>query len=148
MIQTWWRSRSSNNPVVMMIQTRWWSRCDDDPYLMMIQIEWWSSNDEPIVIMMQISWWRRLEDKEDLKTKEDLKMMRWSSWCKEEDQCWKLCRNTTFLVKRECWCIYNFRMYSSMYLMSCNPMFILGCIYYVIESCCHAHMFQSGGSIM
>ena len=29
-------------------------------------------------------------------------------------------------------------MYSSMYLMSCNPMFIPGCIYYFIESCSHA----------
>ena len=47
-----------------------------------------------------------------------------------------------------CWCICNFGMYSSMYLMYCDPMFILGCFYYVFESCCHAPMFRSGGLIM
>ena len=145
-------------PTMMMIQTWWWSRSSDDPYVMMIQ-EWW------VVMMIQISWWRRLEeedelktqktrrwkgleDKEYLNTKEDLKMTRWSSWCREEYQCWKLCWKNTFLVKRECWCICNFKMYSSMYLMYRNPMFILGCIYNVIESCFHALMFRSGGSIM
>ena len=49
-------------------------------------------------------------------------MTRWYSQYREEDRCWKLCRKNTFLVKRECWCICNFGMYSSMYLMSCNPM--------------------------
>ena len=70
----------------------------------------------------------------------EMQMKRWSSWYREEYQCWKLCRKNTFPVKRECWCICNIGMYSSMYLMYCNPMFILGCIYYVFESCCHAPM--------
>ena len=30
-------------------------------------------------------------------------------------------------------------------LYYCNPMFILGCFYYVFESCGHAPMFRSGG---
>ena len=47
-----------------------------------------------------------------------------------------------------CWCICNSGMYSSMYLMYCNLMFITGCIYNVIESCCHAPMFWLRGSIM
>ena len=149
-----------------MIQIKWSRR--DDPDLMMIQIEWWSSCDEPVVMMMQILWWRERRWLEDSKTKKnwrerrwledskkkktqilkDLKMTRWSSWCREEYQCWKLCRKITFLVKRECWCIYNFRMYSSMYHMYHNPMFIMGCIYNVIESCCHVLMFRSGEAIM
>ena len=46
-----------------------------------------------------------------------------------------------------CWCICNFGMYSSVYLMYCTPMFIMGCVCNVFESC-HAPMFLSGGSIM
>ena len=45
------------------------------------------------------------------------------------------------------WCICNFGMYSSMYLMYCNPMFILRYIYNIIESYCHSPMFRSRGSI-
>ena len=165
MIHQWWsRSRDDPDPhpdwVMIqiqssdvdpdreMIQIQWW--CS-----MMIQIEWWSrSNDD-------VPWWSRSRDDPDSKDEDDLKtkmiwrlrrlemqMTRWSSWYREEDQCWKLCQKNTFLVKRECWCICNFGMYSSMYLMYCNPMFILGCIYYVFESCCHASMFRSAGSIM
>ena len=143
-IQLWWWSRSSDDLDVMMIQTWWRSRLSDDPDVMMIQ-QWWANSHDDADPLMKKNWRRRwLEDKEDLK----MKMTRWSSWCREEDQCWKLCRKNTFLVKRECWCICNFGMYSSIYLMSCNLMFIPKCIYYVIESCCHAPMFRSGESIM
>ena len=158
-IQIKWRSSCDEDPD-SMIQIKWskW----DDPDLMMIQQWWASSHDDvdPVIKRKKMTWrlkdkeklkkkmtWR-LEYKEDLKTEEDLKMTRWSSWCREEDQCWKLCRKNTFLVKRECWCICKFRMYSSMYLMYCNPMFIPGCIYYVFDSCCHSLMFRSRGSIM
>ena len=41
----------------------------------------------------------------------------------------------------------NFRMYSLVFLMYCNPMFILGCVCNVFESF-HAPMLLSGGSIM
>ena len=146
-IQQWW-SRLSDDPDPVQ---RWWSRSSDDPD----PAERWSrSSDDldPVIpfyddpyremIQIQMTWRQRwLEDEDDLKT-------RWSSWCREEDQCWKLCWKNTFLVKRECWCICNFGMYSSMYLIYCNPMFIRGCFYYVFESCCHAPMFRSGGSIM
>ena len=148
-----------------MIQIPWW--CP-----MMIQIEWWSrsSSDDLDQVMIQIQWcWSRSRDDLDpvMMSHDDpdremiqiwrmkmtwrlrrLEMTRWSSWYREEEQCWKLCQKNTFLFKRECWCICNFGMYSSMYLMYCNPMFIPGCIYYVIESCCHAPMFRSGESIM
>ena len=157
MIQQWW-SRSSDDPDPV----QWcWSRLRDDPDLVMmfhvdpdremIQIQWWCS------MLIQIERWSRSSE-DDLKTKmnwrrrwledEDDLNTRWSSWYREEDQCWKLCRKNTFLVKRECWCICNFRMYSSMYLMYCNPMFIPGRFYYVFESCGHAPMFRSGGLIM
>ena len=144
------RSRSSDDlDPAMMIQIERWSRSSDDPD----PIQWWWSrlSDDPDPVMMfyddpdwemiQIQWWRWLEHEDDLKTN-------MIQWYKEEDQCWKLCRKNTFLVKRECWCICNFGMYSSMYLMYCTPMFIPGCFYYVSESCCHAPMFQLGGSIM
>ena len=140
-IQLWWWSRLDDNLDQVMIQMWWWSRSSDDPDVMMIQ-QWWASNHDDANPVMKKNW--RIRWLEDSK----MKMTRWSSWCREEDQCWKLCRKNTFLVKRECWCNCNFGMYSSMYLMSCNPMFILGCIYYVIESYCHAPMFWSGGSIM
>ena len=166
MIQIKWWSRSSDDLdrvmihiqwwCLMMIQIKWWYRSSDD-------VPWWSiSRDDPDLVMMfhdhpdremiQI-WW--LEDEDDLKTKMtwrlrrlEMHMTRWSSWYREEDQCYKLCQKNTFLVKHECWCICNFEMYSSMYLMYCNSMFIPICIYNVIESCCDALMFQSGESIM
>ena len=145
----WWCSRSSDDPDPVQW---WWSRSSDDldpvvmfhddPDQVMIQIQFYDDPDQEM-IQIQMTWrWRWLEDEDDLKT-------RWSSWYREEDQCWKLCRKNTFLVKRECWCICNFRMYSSMYLlMYCNPMFISGCFYYVFESCGHASMFRLGGLIM
>ena len=141
MIQTRWWSRSSD-PDVMMIQTWWRSRSSDDPTMMSQYSLWYISRDEEY-LKTQKNWrWKGIEEKEDLNTKEDLKMTRWSSWCREEHQCWKLCRKNTFLVKRECWCICNFGMYSSMYLIYCNSMFILWCIYYVIESCRHPWCFD------
>ena len=137
-IQIEWWSRSSSDDtdremiqIQIQIQIEWWSRSSP---VMMIQIEWWSrsrsrSSDDPYPIL----WQSGLRDDPD---PDDLNMnMTWrrrcSSWYKEEDQCWKSCRKNTFLVKRECWCICNFGMYSSMYLMHCNPMFIPGCFYYV-----------------
>ena len=159
----------------MMIQIERWSRSSDDvPDRVRSSDDvpdqvWssddvpdrvWSSDDDPDREMIQIERWSRsrwiwLEDKYDEKRMMTwrlrilkMQMMRWCSWYREEDQCWKLCRNNTFLVKRECWCICNFGMYSSMYLMYCNLMFIPRCIYHVFESCCLASMFRSGGSIM
>ena len=140
-----------------MIQIEWWSRScleiwsrwsdNPDP----VQWCWSRSSDDldPVMpfyddpdremIQIQMTWRRRwLEDEDDLKTN-------MIQWYREEDQCWKLCRKNTFLVKRECWCICNFAMYSSMYFIYCNPMFIPGCFYYVFESCGHAPMFRSGG---
>ena len=68
----------------------------------------------------------------------------WSSDDPEKKNCaGKLCRENTFLYKRECWCNCNFRMYSSVYLMYFNPMFILGCVCNIIESC-HTLMFIPG----
>ena len=165
MTSGWSKSSDDPDPAVMIqIQIEWWSRsCGNVPWwsrsspVMMIQIQWWCA------MMIQIEWWSRsssmtiqierwsrsrwLEDEDDLKMKMNW-IWRWSSWYREEDQCWKSCRKNTFLVKRECWCICNFGMYSSMYLMYCNLMFILGCFYYVFDSCCHAPMFLLGGSIM
>ena len=136
----WWWSRSSDDPdPVMLIQIERWSKFSDD-------FPWWSrsSDDDPDREMIQIQRMKMTWRLRRLK----MQMTRWSSWYREEDQCWKLCQKNTFLVKRECWCICNFRMYSYMYFMYCNPMFIPGCIYYVFETCCHAPIFRSGGSIM
>ena len=140
MMMTKWWSRSSDDldPVMM---SPWWSRSSDDPNLvMMIQIEWWSR-----------SRWRWLEDEDDLKIK---MTWRWRWWGLDDDLddiekktcAIKLCRENTFLVKRECWCNCNFGMYSLVFLMYCNPMFIPGCICNVLESC-HAPRFLSGVSI-
>ena len=103
------RSRSSDDPdPAVVIQIEWWSRSSPE---MMIQIEWWSRSSRE---MIQIEWWSRSSDSilwwsrsrddpdpDDLKTKmtwrqDDLKTKmtqrwRWSSWCREEDQCWKNC---------------------------------------------------------
>ena len=122
MIQTWWWSRSSDDPDLMVIQ-RWWSRSSDDDLDRVI-----------IQIQMKMNWrWRWPEDEHDL----NMQMTRWS---KEEDQGWKLCQENTFLVKRECWWNCNFGIYSLVFLMYCNMMFIPGCICNVLESC-HTLMF-------
>ena len=165
----WWFRSSSDDPDRAMIQIQWWWP-SGDPDRVMIEIQWWwsrSSNDLDSVMILQIEWWsrssddvlwwsrsrdddlkmkmtwrqRRLYDRDDLKTN-------MIQWYREEDQCWKLCRKNTFLVKRECWCICNFRMYSYMYFIYCNPMFIPGCFYYVFESYCLTPMFRSGGLLM
>ena len=112
----------------VMIQIEWWSKSSDDD-------QWWSKSSD------DVPWWSRSKDDIDSKIDDDLKMkmtwrlrrleiqmMRWSSWCREEDQWWKLCRENTFLVKRECWCNYNFGMYSLVFLIYCNLMFIPGFI--------------------
>ena len=132
MIQIEWWSRSS---LVMLIQIERWSRSSP---MMLIQIEWWSrssddiqwwwsrSSDDPY-LEMKMTWrWRWLEYEDDLK----MQMTRWS---REEDQWWKLCPENTFLVKREYWCNCNSGMYSLVFLIYCNPMFILRCTY--VMSC-------------
>ena len=160
------RSRSSDDPdPAVVIQIEWWSRSSP---VMLIQIEWWSRSSDAILCWSRSSddpdpvqwcWSRSSNDLDpvmpfyDDPDREMIQIQmtwrwRWSSWCREEDECWKLCRKNTFLVKRECWCICNFRMYSYMYFIYCNPMFIPGCFYYVFESYCLTSMFQSGGLIM
>ena len=129
----WSRSSDDLDPAVM-IQIEWWSRSSDDD-LVMIQIQWWwskSSDDLDPVMMIQIEWWSRsrwrwLEDEDDLK----LKMTwRWRGINYDPDDTDKktcadiLCRENNFLVKRECWYNCNFRMYSLLFLIYCNPMFI------------------------
>ena len=52
-----------------------------------------------------------------------------------------------WVTHNQCWCNCNFGMYSLVFLMYCNPMFIPGCICNLLESC-HAPMFLPGGSIM
>ena len=131
-----WDSGSSDDdddPVLMMIQ--WCSRSSDDPDLMIIQWCSRSSNDPDL---MMIQWWSILEDEYDLKMKMNW-IWRWhddDSDDPEKKTCDdKLCRENTFLVKRECWCICNFGIYSLVYLMYSTLMFIQGSIYNVIESC-------------
>ena len=145
-----WCSRSSDDPDSMM--TQWWSRSSDDPDLM--QMTWrWRWLDDEYDLKMKMNWiWRWLEDEYDLKMKMTWRW-RWRElnddpYYTEKKTCAdKLCRENTLLVKRDYWCNCNFRMYSSVYLMYCTPMFILGSICNVIESF-HAPMFQSGDSIM
>ena len=121
-----WLCRTSYDEIVypwwwpVEIQIELWSRSsyddsersrssnDPDPAVM-IQIQ--SSDDDPYREMIQIRWWRWLEDEDDPVDTEK-----------------KTCRKNTFLVKRECWCICNFGMYFSMYIMYSNPTFISGCI--------------------
>ena len=126
MIQIEWWSRSSP---VMLIQIEWWSRSSD-------AILWWSrSSDDPDpvqwcwsrlsddldpvmpfyddpyreMIQIQMTWRRRwLEDEDDSDDPVD---------AEKKTSAEKLCRKNTFLVKRECWCVCNFRMYSSMYFI-------------------------------
>ena len=158
LIQQRWSRLSDDPDLVMMIHIEWRSRSsDDDPDRVIIQIQWcWSSRDDPDRVMIQIQWWwfrsrwRWLEDKDDLKMK---MTWRWREFDDDPDDTEKktcadkLCRENTFLVKRECWCNCNFEMYSLVYLMYCTPMFILGSVCNVIESF-HALMFRSGVSIM
>ena len=87
--------RSDDDDDPMMIQLWWWS--SDDPSLMMVQ--WWSNFDDDPALMM-IQWWSNFDDDLEKKNYTD-----------------ELCQENTFLVKRECWCICNFGMYSLVYLI-------------------------------
>ena len=135
-IQWWWSRSNDDDPDQVMIHIQWWSRSSDD-------VQWWSrSSDDPDPEMIQIEWWSRsgwrwLEDEGDL----NIEMTwRWRWWRLDNDPddtekktyANKLCRENTFLVKRERWCNCNFRMYSLVFLMYCNPMFISGCIWVML----------------
>ena len=130
-IERWSRS-SSDDPDREMIQIlsremiqieRWsrssperWSRSSDDPD----PVQWcWSRSSDDLDPVMPLD---DDPDPDDLKTK---MTWRWR-WLEDEDDpvdaekktsAEKLCRKNTFLVKRECWCICNFGMYSSMYFI-------------------------------
>ena len=123
----WWWSRSSDD-----LNLVWWCRLSDHlDLVMMIQIKWWSrySDDDPDQ-KMNMTWiWQGLKDDPD-----DTEKKNYAN---------KLCRENTFLVKRECWCICNFGMYSLVFLMDCNLMFIPGCVCDVFKSC-HTLMFIPG----
>ena len=124
----------------MIIQIQWWwSRSSDDPDpTVMIQIEWGSrSSDDDldqvtmIQIQMNMTWrwiWQELNDDPD-----DTEKKTFAD---------KLCRENTFLVKRECWCNCNFRMYSLVFLFYCNPMFISGCILMYLSHVIPQCLFQ------
>ena len=173
MIQTWWRF--SDDPDQMMIQAWWWS--SDALDQVMIQTWWWSSDDPYQVViqwcsrssddvdlmmiywcsrsgddldLMMIQWFSRSSDDPDLKMNMTWKW-RWLDDDPNDTQkktCVdKLFRENTFLVKRECWYICKFRMYSLVYLMYCTPMFIPGSVCNLFESC-HALMSLSRDSIM
>ena len=158
MMMTQWWSKSSDDPDPVMMIQQWWSRSSDD-VLVMIQIQWWwsrSSDDPDPVMMIQIQWWSRSSDDDLDQVMIQIQMKITWSWIwrwrgldddlhdTEKKTCAdKLCRENTFLVNRECWCICNFGMYSLVYLMYCTPMFTPRSIYNVIESC-HAPMFRSG----
>ena len=144
MIQRWWPRSSDDDPDRVMIQIRWW--CP-----VMIQIKWWSRSDD------DVQWWSRSSDNLDPVTmfSDDLDQVMiqsqmkmtyrwrwlWRWWRPDDDlddtekrTCAdKLCQENTFLVKRESWCKCNFGMYSLVFLIYCNPMFVLGC--YHVMSC-------------
>ena len=70
----------------------------------MIQIQWWCSSDDPDLVMM-LQWLSRLSDDPDPKMK---MTWRWRGLDDDLDDTEKktcadkLCRENTFLVKREC----------------------------------------------
>ena len=149
-IDWWFRSRSSDGPDPMMMSLRWSRSSDDVPE--MIQIEWWwsrLSDDLDLVMIIHVKWWSKSSDEDKFKMK-----MTWI-WIGRDDlvnkekktSVDKLCRENIFLVKRECWCICNFGMYSPIYLMCCTPMFISESVCNVFESS-HASMFLLIDSIM
>ena len=113
MIQIEWWSRASDD-------VQWWSRSSDD-------VQWWNrSSDDPDPVMIQIEWWSRSRDEDDLKMKMTWRC-RWRDNPEKKTSADKFCQENTFLVKRECWCMCNFIMYSLVFLIYCNSMFILGC---------------------
>ena len=112
----------------------WWWSSSNDLDRVMIHIHRWCSSDDPDRVMIQIQWWwSRSEDEDELKIKMTWRW-RWrelndDSDDKEKKTCAnKLCRENTFLVKRECSCNCNYGMYSLVFLIFHNSMFILGCI--------------------
>ena len=123
---------TSDDPAVMIY---WWSRSSDDD-LVMIQIEWWSRSSDEDDLKNKMTWWWRWRELDDDSDDTEKKT------CAD-----KLCRENTFLVKRECWCICDFGMYSLVYLMYFTSMFIPGSVCNVIESC-HSPMFWSRVYIM
>ena len=145
-----WDSMRDDNPVVMMIQIQWWCP-SDDPDRVMIYIQWWWSRlSDDLDIVMKMTWiWRWLEDEDNLKMKMTWRWRRWDDPVNTEKKTSadKLCWENTFLVKRECWCICKFGIYSLVYFIYCTPVFIPGSICNVIESF-HAPMFLSVDSIM
>ena len=149
-----WLCRGSydekNQEIAPVMMTQWWSRSSDDPDPVMMIQQWWSksSDDDPDRVMIQIRWWRWLEYEYDLKM-EMAWRWRWQGIDDDPDDTEKktctdtLCRQNTFLVKRECWCNCKFRRYSSIYLMYCTPMVIPVCFCNLFVSC-HAPMFILG----
>ena len=86
------------------------SGSNDDPALMMIQWWWFGFDDDPYWMNDPV-----------MKT------------CADE-----LCQENTFLVKRECWRIFNFGMYSLVYFIyyiSLVPDVPIGRVINVIKSC-------------
>ena len=149
-IQWWWSSNYDPDRVMIQIQSS-----DVDPNREMIQIEWWCS------MMIQIERWYRFSD--DVldrvwSSDDDLNQvmiqiqmkMTWRWWGLDDE--WddtekktcanKLCHENTFLVKRECWCNCILGMYSSVFLMYCNPMFIPGCIVMYLSHVIPQCLFQ------
>ena len=145
---------------VMMIQIQWWSRSsDDDPDPVMIQFQWWWSrwsDDQDPVMMSQIEWWWSRANDDPYPNEYELNVnmtwrWRWRELNDDPDDTKKMtcadtfCRENTFPVKRECWCNCNFRMYSLVFLIYCNSMFILGCIVmyliHVIPRCLFRDVF-------
>ena len=127
----WDSGSSDDDDDLVMIQLWWWSKLDVDPVI--LQIKWLSKLDEDDLTMKMTWIWIWLDDDPD-----DIEKKNYA-----DNLCWE----NTFLVKRECWCICNFGMYSLVYLMYFTLMFIPVSIYNEIESC-HAPMFRSEDSIM
>ena len=139
-IERW--SRSSDD-------VPWWSRSRDDlDLVMMIHIEWWSRSSDDVPDRVWSSdnvldrVWSSDDDLDRVMIQIQMKMTwRWTWWELNNDTYYiekntcadKLCRENTFLVKRECWCNCNFGMYSLVFLIYCNLMFIPG--FYCVMSC-------------
>ena len=127
-----WLCRTScdekNWEIAPVMMTQWWSRSSDDlDLVMMIRIKWWSRSSDDLdldedEIKMKMTWiwrWQEVDDDSD-----DIEKKTCAN---------KLCQENTFLVKRECWCNCNFGMYSLVFLIYCNPIFIPKCTW--VMSC-------------
>ena len=119
-VQWCWSRSSDDLDLAVMIQIKWWSRSSS---VMMIQIEWWSRSSDDVLWRYRSRW---LEYEDELKMKMTWRQ-RWRELDDDPDDTGKktcadkLCQENTFLVKRECWCIYNFRMYSLVYFYVLYP---------------------------